>query len=196
MSQAADILTTRRSILAGLAALAPVGAAAAAPVALAALPPAGAPSGDAVLLDAWRRLEATHEANEAFAVRQKTVIDDVFRAADAVLPLPDDLASWPEDEGREFMQKRHEAISAAWEAHPDDSAWKEQDRLFDEVIWPLCELVRETVPTTLTGAAIKAAVLLEWEATHEVRNGKGDLGKVNELLEQLASLAPDASAQA
>ena len=167
-------------------------------------PAAAATDGDATLMNAWAKFQEAMAHNRALNEQ----MDPLVGAAMASLPehpLEVALAAGEHPAGTTFQDLseeeqmayediRGEQYQEAWDKHGVTSLQKEQDRFLEEVVWPLAETIRNTAPTTIQGAAIKARYLLENENSPIL--GTKDINKLDLseaalrlLIEQLAVLA-------
>ncbi|UVF22842.1 hypothetical protein HPT29_028490 (plasmid) [Microvirga terrae] len=184
---------SRRAVMAGSLATAAV------------LPfPAAASDGDAILMDAWAKFQDAMARNSAFNAQ----IEPLFRAAVESLPehpfkvalaagrhrAGTTVQDISEEERMAYEDVRGEQYQEAWDRHGVTPLQREQDRFLEEVVWPLAETIRNTTPTTIQGAAIKARYLLENENSPILRTeaieslDAGDAA-LRQLVEQLAALA-------
>jgi hypothetical protein len=93
-----------------------------------------------------------------------------------------------------FNEERDQAFSDAFNSHGVTAAMAEQERLFDTLIDPLAETIRNTAPTTVGGIAAKALYLLDHAHANglttkdmdSLDQGEEDL---RQFIEQLAALA-------
>jgi hypothetical protein len=117
--------------------------------------------GDAALIKVWPKFQEAMAENAALNMQ----IEPCSEAAIASLPEQMPRAEFlklTEEEQEAQRRYRNDILLQAWKCHGVTALLEEQGRLWDEVIHPLEALIRNTTPTTLQGAAIKAAYLLEY----------------------------------
>jgi hypothetical protein len=178
-----------------ISAAALAGTAVSLPSAVAAAPKAAGAEADAILIDAWAKYRT--------AMAHSTAIDDKIEPLyqDALASLPphleqEEFLRLSEEAQLAYRKERMHLYEETFTRHGVTALQEEQDDFVDSVADPLAALIRNTVPSTLEGVAIKAAYLMKFEQ-HELfeTDRPQDLNWREQglrlFLEQLAALSHD-----
>jgi hypothetical protein len=185
--------TARRALMAGSLASA----------AVASLPATASAGGDAILIEAWAKYQVAMDEFKAMSWRMKPAVD---AALASLPPHPFEMAlaagkhpagttfqAISAEEHAAYEEERHEHYVSAFDSHGVTVAQQEQDHFWDTVLEPLIATIRNTTPTTLEGAAIKARYLLEHSHASILTTdamSRLDVGEeaLRQFIEQLAAL--------
>jgi hypothetical protein len=157
-------MSRRAALTISAAALA--GTAVSIPSAIAAAPKAAGAEADTLLIDAWAKYRAAMAHNDALNAK----IEPLYQAAPASLPPhleQEEFLRLSEEAQQAYRKERMYLYQEAFDKLGVTALQEEQDHFLTTVADPLAVLIRNTVPSTLQGAAIKAAYLLEYER-HEI----------------------------
>jgi hypothetical protein len=185
---------SRRAALA-ISAAALAGTAVPLPSAIAAAPKAAGAEGDAILIDAWAKYQRAMAHNAALNEK----IEPLYQEALASLPPhleQEEFLRLSEEEQQAYQDLRYQQYGETFDKHPVTALQRERDHFLETVADPLAVLIRDTVPVTLEGAAVKAAYLIKFERNEIFRTDRPqdldwDEQGLRLFVEQLAALSPD-----
>ncbi len=157
---------------------------------------ATAPEADAVLIDAWAKYRAAMAYNDALSEK----IAPLWEATFAALPPhmeKEEFLSLTEEQRVAYEKRRMQDWQDACDTTGLTAAGEEQDHFLETVVHPLDRTIAETPATTMKGASIKAAFLMEHALEKSILRTEKvsdlDLGDayLRLFIEQLAALSAE-----
>jgi hypothetical protein len=126
-------------------------------------------------------------------------IEPLYQAAPASLPPHlerEEFLRLSEEEQQAYRQERMHLYGEAFDKHGVTALQEEQDHFLTTVADPLAAIIRDTVPSTLEGVAVKAAYLLKFEEhkifqTDRPQDLDWEEQGLRLFVEQMAALSPD-----